>query len=82
MRMDWYARHGQWFVGFKYPVRDKYLKEIRIPIDHFMGTSTRWRGEGRYRDGRKETLIGYEGHVMADSYSGNLHMLFLRWIRR
>ncbi len=37
----WYARHGHWFVGFKSPVRDRYLLEISIPNDHFKGTSTR-----------------------------------------
>jgi hypothetical protein len=29
----------------------------------------------RHRDGPKETLAGYEGHVMADCYSGNLHVI-------
>jgi hypothetical protein len=29
----------------------------------------------RHRDGPKETLVGYDGHAMADCYSGNLHVI-------
>jgi hypothetical protein len=29
----------------------------------------------RHRDGPIETLVGYDGHAMADCYSGNLHVI-------